>query len=187
MPRSQAVVPVVVDACVTLNLLATQHEVEVVEALGLHLLLPERAAREVQYLWTPEDKDGVRYKVPASLERLLQSGRLELRTAEDDDVWMEAWFDFSAHIDDADAACLSLAGVLGLPLLTDDRKASRLAREATPPIALRSTLELLHAASLALGWTPIQLERVAFDLYHRGNFNAPRADRLRDWFLALLR
>ncbi|HRE88472.1 MAG TPA: hypothetical protein PK095_04955 [Myxococcota bacterium] len=178
---------VVLDACVALNLLATRREVEVVEALDVNLLLPERAAREVRYLWTPEDQDGERHKEPASLERLLGSGRLQICTLDETQpTWLEAFMDVAGRIGDPDAACLTLAGVRGCPLWTDDFKAGRLAHELYPGLELDTTLGVLRRASLALGWSPTELRQVAFDLYHRGNFDAPRRDRHRQWYLELL-
>ena len=48
----------VIDACCTLNLLATRRELEIVRALGLRLLDIPQVSREAMTIWTSPDADG---------------------------------------------------------------------------------------------------------------------------------
>ena len=176
----------VIDACGLINLLATRREIEVAGALGLRLVIPRVAAEQVGYLWTPPDDEGAQTKVVANFEALIRQGRLVVQEIEDDAV-VDALVTLATQIDDADAACIALAGVLQRPLVTDDKKARGIAQRTFPAMELMSSLSLLHDASRALGWSDTVLRQVAFDVYHRGNFDPPRADPLADWYRALLR
>ena len=146
----------VADACALLNLLAMQCEVESLRALSSRLLQPVQSSHEIQYLWTVPDEEGRRSKQQVSCAPLREGGLLETvdsSTPEELNAFVEA----ASRIDDADAACIALSCVRQLPLLTDDKKERRIAQELFPGIALVSTLDLLHDASLALRWPPRRL------------------------------
>ena len=72
--------PLVIDACCTLNVLATRLDLEIVQACDLNFLIGDRAHGEALFLHTAPDADGVRTKEPASTERLRDAGRLEIWT-----------------------------------------------------------------------------------------------------------
>jgi predicted nucleic acid-binding protein len=175
----------VIDACCTLNLLATRRELEIVGALELHLLDTPQISREPLTLWTPPDADGQRSKEPTSTEPLRRAGRLKTRPL-DDDALLDSFVAAAAHIKDTDASCIALAGVLQLPLMTDDRKERRIARELFPNIELVSTLDVLAEAERLLTWSASDLARVASDLRWRGNFAPPRNDPRGPWYEALV-
>jgi hypothetical protein len=177
---------VVIDACCTLNLLATRREVEVVKALGLHLLDTPQVSVEALTLWTPPDADGLRSKESTSTEPLRQAGHLETRRLEGDAL-VDAFIAAAARIKDTDASCIALAGVLKLPLMTDDRKERNVARDLFPTIEIVSTLDVLAEAEKALGWSAEELAMVACDLRWRGNFAPPRMDPRAGWYESLLR
>lgn len=176
----------VIDTCSTLNLLATRRELEIVRALGLRLLDTPQVSREAMTLWTPPDADGQRNKEPVSTESLRRAGHLETRPL-DGEALLDAFVDAAARIKDTDASCIALAGVLELPLMTDDRKERRIARELFPTIELLSTLDVIAEAERALRWSASDLGRVAADLRWRGNFAPPRNDPRGAWFDALLK
>ena len=79
-PRTRELV---IDACSTLNLLATRRELEIVGALGLQLLDTPQVSREAMTLWTPPDDDGQRNKKEVSTESLRRAGHLEARANRD--------------------------------------------------------------------------------------------------------
>lgn len=176
----------VIDACCTLNVLATRLEVEIVKSCDLTLLISERAHGEALFLHSPPDKDGVRTKHPASTERLRNAGCLEIR-ALDTTALRDAFVECAAQLRDEDASCVALAGVLGLPLMTDDGKERRVAKSVFPKIEVVSTLTVLHDAADALALSVEDLLRMATDLRWRGNFAPPRRDPLSTWYAELLR
>jgi predicted nucleic acid-binding protein len=179
-------VQVVIDACCTVNLLATRREIEIVQALELHLLDTPQVSVEPFTLWTPPDADGIRGKELRSTESLRRAGRLETRTLVGDAL-VDAFIAAAARIRDTDASCIALAGVLKLPLMTDDRKERNVARDLFPKIELVSTLDVLAEAEQALGWSTEELVLVARDLRWRGNFAPPRKDPRAGWYESLLR
>jgi len=179
-----AVRQVVIDACCTLNLLATEREVAIVGGLELHMFDTPQVSGEAIYLWTPPDNDGERTKVPTSTAALREGGYLETRPL-DTDALVDAFVIAAARIKDTDASCIALAGVMGLPLVSDDRKERRIARDIFPKIELISTLDLLHQASEKLGWKRAELAAVARNLRWRGNFAVPKQDPLGEWYAGL--
>jgi hypothetical protein len=177
--------PVVIDACCTLNLLATRLELELVRACELELIISDRAHREALFLHAPPDDDGVRAREPASTERLRAAGGLRIR-ALDSDPLLDAFVECAASLRDEDASCVALAGVLELPLMTDDGKEQRVARKVFPKIEIISTLAVLQDAVRALGLPEDAVLRLVSDLRWRGNFAPPRRDPLSSWYADLL-
>jgi hypothetical protein len=177
---------VVIDACCTLNLLATRCEVEIVRALELHLFDTPQICGEPMFLWTPPNDDGERTRHPTTTDALRKGGHLTTRSLETDAL-IDAFVAAAARIKDTDASCIALAGALRLPLISDDSKERRIATELFPSIELVSTLDVLHDASLVLGWNEDELRRVAVALRWGGNFAPPRQDPRAAWYAALLR
>jgi hypothetical protein len=177
--------PLVIDACCTLNLLATRLEIEIVSACELELIISDRAHAEALFLHTPPDDDGVRTKEVASTERLRAAGLLRIR-AIDSDPLIDAFVACAAQLRDEDASCVALAGVLGLPLMTDDGKEQRVARKVFPRIEIVSTLAVLHEAVRVLPLAEDAVLRLTSDLRWRGNFAPPRKDPLSSWYADLL-
>lgn len=177
---------VVIDACCTLNLLATGRDVAIVQALELRMFDTPQVSGEAMYLWTAPDADGERIKESTSTATLREGGYLETHSL-DSDALVDAFVIAAGLINDADASCIALAGVLGLPLISDDRKERRIARDMFPNIELISTLELLQHASQRLSWSSAELAAVALNLRWRGNFAPPRQDPLGGWYSALCR
>lgn len=176
---------VVMDTCCTLNLLATGREVEIVGALDCRLLHTPQVSGEPMLLWTAPDQDGERLRHPVTTEALRRAGYLATRPL-DTDALADAFVAAAAHIEDADASCIAVAGTLGLPLVSDDRKERRIAAELFPSIELISTLDLIHEASRRLGWSEQELVGVASALRWGGNFAPPRKDPRAAWYASLL-
>ncbi len=177
---------IVIDTCCTLNLLATRRAREIVQALKIQLLDTPQVRVEALMLWTPPDSDGQRSKEPVSADVLRLAGHLEMRSLTDD-ATLEAFVDAAARINDADASCIALAGVLKVPLMTDDRKERRIARELFPSIELVSTLDVVADAARALAWSEAELSKIGSDLRWRGNFAPPRNDPRCRWYEKLLK
>lgn len=179
-----AVRQLVIDACCTLNLLATGREVAIVRGLELLLFDTPQISGEAMYLWTHPDSDGERTKESTSTAALREGGHLETLPL-DTDALVDAFVAAAGRIKDTDASCIALAGVMGLPLLSDDRKERRVARDMFPKIELISTLDLLHQASERLGWEGAELAEIARNLRWRGNFAVPKQDPLGTWYAGL--
>lgn len=152
----------VIDACGLLNLLATGHEIEIVEALDWHVVIPEQLRREAGTFCDP----------------------VRLQVCEMDHNWIDDYVACAEQLVDKDAACAALAGFTGLPLVTDDPKVKRVTRERYAAVRLISTLELVVEAIGKLG---LDEREVAYNLRWRGNFLPPRGDANAGWFEGALR
>lgn len=178
--------PVVIDACCTLNVLATRLELEIAQACDISFLISDKAHSEALFLHSAPDDDGMRSKEPASTARLQGAGRLQIRSLDTSEL-QNAFVECSAHLRDEDASCVALAGVLGIPLMTDDGKERRVAKAIFPKIDVVSTLAVVNDAAKLLSLTDDALVHVVTDLRWRGNFAPPRKDPLANWYADLLR
>ncbi len=176
----------VIDACCTLNLLATKRGVEIVTALGMHLFDTPQVRGEPMFAWDPPNDEGERTRQSVTTDALRDAGLLTTLTL-DTDALIDALVDAASRIKETDASCIALAGVLAIPLISDDRKERRIAIELFPSIELVSTLDLLHEASRRLSWNERELSEVAFDLRWGGSFAPPKQDPRTEWYAALLR
>ena len=174
------------DACCALNILAMRREREIFEALEMTIALPGRVIPEIRFLWLPPDENNVRQKEPIGIDHLVASGLIQVREL-DSQPLIDAFVTAAALITDTDASCIALAGILQVPLISDDGKERRIAKSLFPDIKLVSTLDLLHDASVILGWNERTLADVALALRWRGNFAAPKRDPRAGWYNGLLR
>jgi hypothetical protein len=175
---------VVIDACCLLNLFATRHEREILEALDWVTLTTPQARGEALYLSSPPDADGVRLRAPVDWSLLQGTNRLEIRPL--GDTATDLFVQCAEHLPDGDASCVALAATLAVPLVTDDGKERRIARSVAEHVRQVSTLEFLHAAARLLKWDRGCLRQVVLDLRWCGNFLPPRKDRHAQWYGNLL-
>jgi hypothetical protein len=176
----------VIDACCTINLLATHREVELVQALGVRLLDTPLTSGEPCMAWTLPDAEGRRGREPISTKALRAMGLLVTRALDTKDL-IDAFVRAGERLAPPDASGAALASTLGLPLATDDRKVRHVAREIFPGIELLSTLDLFNEATRVLAWSEDQLATLAVAMRWRGNFRPPRQDPHMAWYAALLR
>ena len=139
---------------------------------------------DYQKRYQPDD-EGLRTKAPTSTAVLRDAGCLETRSL-DSDALVDGFIAAAARIKDTDASCIALAGVLKLPLLTDDRKERKIARDLFPTIELLSTLDVIADAEKALSWSTEELVVVAQNLRWCGNFAPPKNDPRGEWYERLL-
>lgn len=180
-----AIREVVIDACCTLNLLATRRELEIVRALELRLLDTPQVSGEPMFLWSPPNEEGERTREPVSTSALRSNGYLSTRLL-DTDAFLDAFVAAATRIKDTDASCIALAGTLNVPLMSDDRKERRIAKDLFPQIELVSTLDVLHDASRMLRWDTQELMRTAISLKWCGNFLPPKSDPRATWYASLI-
>lgn len=180
VPRRDAVI----DACALLNVTATGEDVSVLEALGLRLIVGERVRGEVIYHLGPEDDDGVPTKEPVDLAELEDRGLLRTRALGEE--FDEAFIKAAEQLTDLDAESVAIAATLKCPLVSDDPRVRSIARSSFPEVELLSTLELIHDAIGALGFSEEQTRELLSRLRHRGNFAPPRSLPRGDWYRDLL-
>jgi hypothetical protein len=158
--------PIVVDACVAINLRASERWPDVFQAGGWLPLMPSIALGEVLYLF---DGDGERTKV--SFTEFVKAG--ELQSCELDTDQLELMLSMAARLGAGEAAAIALAHSRELPLATDDRAARRhplakACRQITTP-------ELIQAWANRARPSPEAIGRVLATIETRASYR-PRHD-----------
>jgi hypothetical protein len=176
---------VVIDACATLNLLATGREVELISALDWTLVMVPDTKQEVRYLRGPPEEKGRPTRAPVDWAPLERSGRLLLQPLGSDEL--DAFVAAAARLTDVDAMALARAGTLRLPLFTDDGKMRRVFRELYPHLSLLSTLSLVRQASKLLRMEQAAVRAMLQNLRQRANFAPPRDDPDQEWYVSYIK
>jgi predicted nucleic acid-binding protein len=113
--------PMLLDACIAINLLATDCAEDIAAALGIRFLMAKQAATECGELHVLQEKIVVRRRAAASdippLAEVLTLIGSEI------DLYVE----LARDIDDGEAATIAIARSRSLAMATDDRKARRVA------------------------------------------------------------
>ena len=132
----------IADASVWINLAATGHCAEIIEALGTPIAIVDVALRELQR----GSSNG--HGVLAHIEPLVRSGQVHVlsMTAEDEGEFFGLVAGGAAEtLDDGEAATLVVAARLKGTALVDERKATAIAKQRFPSLDLRSTTDVLFA------------------------------------------
>src|SRR5260370_19234610 len=111
---AMAIREVVIDACCTLDLLATRREVEIVRAIELHLLDSPQVSVEPLFLWTPPNDEGERTREPTSTAAFREGGHLTTRLL-DTAALGDAFVAAAARIKETAPSGIPLAGALARP------------------------------------------------------------------------
>ncbi len=137
----------IIDACCLINLYASRKPVEIVRAFGGEFFVPDRVSNEALTIRKPdEDKpaedNAAKYLAEpidlteASDAGVIQGCRIEGQTEN------EHFVRYAMQLDDGEAACLAIAKRRGGRIVTDDKKAIRLA--TAEQIGVVTTGELVH-------------------------------------------
>ena len=172
MPRT----PLLLDACIVINLAATDRIHNIAEALGYTFTLVQQAAAEVGYL--RDTSGGNLVPTPIDLSRYdnecLQV--TSLTAAE-----YPRYVQLARVVDDGEAATITVAVERAVPLATDDRKARRLCDDLEVPEPLR-TLGILHAYADAINPPHSELRDLLVKIRDRASYQPPRSDPDRKWW-----
>ncbi len=132
----------IIDCCSLINLFTGWGGLRELSSLNWQWYLCEAVLRETEY--TREyGKDGVPVLVALDFEQLTRSKLLQPIAAVSDEE-LEDYLDFASEVDDGEAQALAIAKHRGFTLLTDDRKAMRLAARPDVLVATVSTAEVLQ-------------------------------------------
>ena len=126
--------PLALDACGLLNLAAAMPLEDVAAAVGLRLICVRQVADEALYL--EHEVDGAIERRPVNL------GGLDILVLESEEL--AQYVSLAATLDDGEAATLAAAQRRGWSVVTDDRKASRVARQLDPPVTIRTSASMLR-------------------------------------------
>lgn len=172
MPRTS----LLLDACIVINLTATNRLHHVAQALGLTFTLVQQAAAEVGYLRDMADGDVV--LTPIDLARY-DSDCLEIISLAPPEY--PRYVELARAVDDGEAATIAVAVERAMPLATDDRKARRLCAELQVQEPMR-TLGILHAYADAIHLPHGELRELLIKVRDRASYQPPRSDPDRKWW-----
>ena len=175
--------PVLLDACVTINLVASGITlVEYSNALGVGFVMTELAVGEVFYL-SPDDQQDDR-------ERLIEVVAVRDLAADDGitivqltATELELFVSLAREVDDGEASTLAVSAQRGLPMATDDRKARRVASALDPPVDVVGTTDIVRQWSEGRADGSPRLPDLIRRIERRASFVPRRDDRHFDWWI----
>ena len=147
---------VILDACGLLNLYASGQFLAILAGSGHAWQLPSAVERESQTYRQPDPADPTRLvRVAIDLAPALAGGLIQPCACQSE-AEIDLYVALTARIgDDGESMGLALAKCRGWSILTDDRKARRIAAELGVPVL--ATPEVLHAWATATHPTPADL------------------------------
>jgi predicted nucleic acid-binding protein len=172
LPRS----PLLLDACVAINLAATDRLQQIAQATGVNFTLVRQAAAAVGYL--RDMADGQTLLTPIGLSQY-DSATLEIISLAQAEYSL--YVELARTVDDGEAATIAIAVKRSLPLATDDRKARRVCAELRLPEPTR-TLAILRSYADAARLPQAQLREILVKVRDRASFQPPRNDPDQKWW-----
>jgi predicted nucleic acid-binding protein len=135
--------------------------------------------RESQYVLVGGAGDDALEREAIDLSPMIESGALDVIETDDDEELL-TFIDLTRDLDDGEAMTLALAIHRRGVIVTDDRKAMRLSREAG--VSLMTSLDLMKHWSESASIPHAELRLVLGDLRERGRFEPSRQHPLRTWW-----
>jgi predicted nucleic acid-binding protein len=168
--------PLLLDACIAINLAATDDMQHVAEVTGFTFTLARQAAAEVGYLRDIADGAVTRTAVDLSQESKDTVQIIDLTPPE-----YQVYIRLAREVDDGEAATIAIAAQRGLRLATDDRKARRLCADVQIADPLR-TVALIRSYADAASLPQAQLCDLLIKVRDRASFQPPRGDPDHKWW-----
>lgn len=171
----------VLDACVLLNLYATDRLQDAAAALGVQFAVVPVVAHEALFLRAPVNPGSGEERVPVDLAGLRRSGCLVVQALETD-TEKALFIELAAEMHDGEAASCALSLARRLPLATDDSKVLRLmaARHAEPAPLTTPDLLFKWFERSDLEW--LQCSRIIRMIERRASYRPPGRHPLHDWW-----
>ena len=169
--------PLLLDACVTINLVAAAPVHQIARSVGFSCLITRQAANEVGHLRDTTDSET--RVTPVDLADHVQTGAFEIIDLAPDEIPL--FVELASLVDDGEAATIAVAIKRGIPLATDDRKARRLCAErgfALPTGTVTLIRRYCEAQALDHARVSHLLQRIS----SRASFQAPRGDPDLKWW-----
>jgi hypothetical protein len=177
---------VILDACGTLNLYASGRFVPILTALRHDWYLPAAVEREAQQYRQPDPTDTEKLiAIPVDLAPALDGGMLKRCDCEGDEE-AELYVQLAARIgDDGESMGLAIAKCRGWSVLTDDKKARRIAKELDVPTL--GTPEVMKQWALAAAPSSEELSLLLQAIERFANYRPGRSAVDYDWWVASIR
>lgn len=165
------------DACVAVNLAATDSVESIARALDTVFLMVAQAAAEVGFL--RDQVDGRLVKTKIDLNRYVSVG--VMRTLSLDAAELEQYIELAALVDDGEAATIAVAATRHIQMATDDRKARRVCERYGLPQPIRS-LSILRSYADAAALSRESVREQLIRVRSRASFRPPHADPDHKWW-----
>jgi len=169
--------PIVVDACILINLEATGQLDAIARILGLDLIVTEPASAEVGSLRI--EVDGVKQTVPIQLERHIRLGALTITALRPEEL--STYVELALELGDGEASSIAVAANRRYAIATDDRKARRVSSERGLPEPIR-TSEIIRGYCEQVGCHSGMVNELLRAVQQRASFVPPRSDPNLDWW-----
>jgi hypothetical protein len=171
------VVDLLLDACVALNLLASDVPFgELASASDVRFVMTSVAASETLWL-EPVDLSGERELIN---DEVLAARGVALVTL--GDIEMERFVELAQSLDDGEAATIAVAVHRRLRIATDDRRAVRVAAGQSPPIEVVRTTQLIKRWADTSGADEAHVSRAVRAIQRRANYVPPPDDPCLGWW-----
>jgi predicted nucleic acid-binding protein len=168
------------DACIVINLAATNRIHHVAEALSFTFTLVQQAAAEVGYLRETADGEFARTQIDLNHYDSECLEVVRLTTAE-----YPRYIELAKVVDDGEAATITVAAERAMPLAIDDRRARRLCAELQIPEPMR-TVRVLLAYADAVRLPHADIRDMLVNVRDRASYQPPRSDPDRTWWEDLI-
>jgi predicted nucleic acid-binding protein len=166
------------DACSALNVAGSGVPVDdLALTLGIEFVMTDTAASEA--LFIEVDADGVRSRVAVHIQRWTERGRFRVVHLEQADL--ASFVDLASSLDDGKASTLAFAQRRGLTVVTDDRKACRVAAALDIPVV--GIARLFRRWAEKVGCSDAVTGAVLWKIEDRSCFVPPRRDPDHAWWL----
>ncbi|MBX9790816.1 MAG: hypothetical protein K2Y37_18005 [Pirellulales bacterium] len=177
---------VILDACGLLNLYASGCFVRILTELPHDWYLPAASERESQQYRQPDPADPERLVVASiDLSPVIASGVLRRCDCEGDEE-TRLYIELAAQIgDDGESMGLAIAKCRGWSVLTDDKKARRIAGELG--VQVTGTPDVLKAWSELVKPNPAELSAVLAAIERFANYRPGRGAEHFDWWVSAIK
>lgn len=175
---------VVLDACVLLNLLASDEAENIIASAAHEYLICEAAAKEVIQLRTTDSEEEA-FEV-IRVDDLIKAGLLKICTIETQ-LEESLYVNYAGQVGDGEAMSIAIAEVRGFGLATDDRKARLVFLGAVDdPSRLLYTSDLVRSWAEQENLSVDELKVKLFKIRRRATFFPPKRDPNFSWWMSIL-
>lgn len=168
--------PLLLDACIAINLLATNRIEDISKVLDIRFLMVAQAAKECGEVHMVQQTQVVRRR-SAPPNDVPFAEVLALDKSE-----IEAYVELARDIDDGEAATIAVARSRSLHMATDDRKARRIATSVGLAAPIATTTMLRNYANAAC-LTAAELAMILRSVRDQANYVPRHVDDNIDWWL----
>jgi len=168
----------VVDACVLINLLATNRIAEIAASNDAAIVIVREVADETFFLRPDNPADE---RSPVDLGSLCSTGTIEVLDLDEDELAL--FVAYAAAVDDGEAASIAVSVRRGLPLATDDRGALRLIAREGLQLELHCTTAIMHRWAATI--TEAEVAAALAAIEDRASFIPGAADQHHLWWRSI--